>query len=178
MGMAELLRAKVTLSEEDLAAFAQWYYRATSAGRRRMRLLRVLGMIGILGYFYASPPELSAEGALGAFIAAGLLYFAYNFALWYLPPQLARWSARIGPRKVLLEPVLFEFSEDGIEISTKEGRGHAAWSAVREIAEASDHVFVHLEGMSAFILPKKQLESPEAAVGILRQFQTSGGGRP
>lgn len=176
--MAETLRATITLSEADLAAFAQWYYRATAVGRRRMRVLRVVGMIAILAYFYATPPERSAEGAIGTLIAAALLFFAYNFALWYLPPQMARWSLRIGPRRVLLEPIRYCFSPDGIEIETDKGRGRADWSVVQELAQTDGHIFLRLEGMNAFILPKTQLENWEAAAMLLEKFRNAAGREP
>ncbi|MEJ0036254.1 MAG: C13 family peptidase [Gammaproteobacteria bacterium] len=102
-------------------------------------------------------------------IAVGLL--AVGFCVTLLRRRALR-AARPKPGSASIAGTRFEIDSIGLRTVRKHQSGFADWHVVQAIDETSEHVFLPLDTLVAYVIPKRQIVSvaPEAFVAQLRQW--------
>lgn len=143
------------LTEDDLLAFAvDFNLHSTGARGGRLTGALALGFIGgLLIFFY--------EGGFGGGVSAILLGVVAGavvaLLLWFIYPRVARSTVK----KMLQRQdqkiagwYSYRLADDGIHGSGPNGVGVFYWSAIGDIRETADHVFVMVGGAQAIVIPK------------------------
>ena len=156
-------------TEADFLAFADYYYKHSAEGKRGRNRMLLLGVVlfGVFALSEAQNPEHGLGQPLNyaAYVgSAGLLIAGIIFAyVRLLRPLVIRVSCRRGMLRETFGPTKVNADKRGISVETAAGRGSMAWNEVRGVGETSDHLFVMVAPMRAFIIPKRALAGPEGA---------------
>ena len=166
------INISVQLTEDDYITYINYFFNVSKEGRRRTRRLYMLGFGAFLIYAgLMRNHELYGMQNMQTYvthIALALILFAGFFwaVINLVRPSLARLSLKTGAAKALLLPVTYTFDDEAIELQNKEGKGRIVLNAIRGYEDHNDYIYIHLGGMSAFVLPKTQLDD-EAMQSIL-----------
>jgi hypothetical protein len=157
----EHLSAAVSLTEDDIAALSDYYYKNTRSGRRRDRIMKTAPVLAAaLWAITASthpewgikdPAKFALYLSTGIPIIVGLGWFC----LWYLRPTVARWSVQYGVRKRMLEPVTITLEPEGIRLDNAHGTGRAPWAGVTQVGQTEDYLFLLFVGPNGFVVPRR-----------------------
>lgn len=164
--MKKKINVTIQLTEDDYINYIEYFFKVSKEGSRRTRRLYMLGFgafllyAGIMRnhelYGIQNPNTYAAHIALVFCLFAGLFWLFISI----VRPSIARLSLKTGSAKTLLLPVTYSFDDEAIEIRNKDGKGRIHLAAIRGYEEHHDYIYIHLGGMSAFVLPKAQLDSP------------------
>ncbi len=159
------MRVSFELTRDDYAALT--FHRAPPHPLTRQRLLvlalllgLMVGLMGLLTLFHGSlawieeapllRPLLWAIGvAVGAFLALSALLWALRVWIRRLPRDD---GATLGEHTL-------EVGEEGFHVEGRSGRSFVKWSAVVEVRETSNHVFLFVDRMLAYVVPKRAFPS-------------------
>ncbi len=156
--------------EDDLLAAKRLHFRLSLKNRRVAIALLVMSaggaIVGAGSAWEGDRAALVASGIVG--FLAGALFFAFLLFISYL--SLSRRTRRIyAQQKSLKEPIVVEWSDEGIVFTSSRGFGRYQWSDFIRIAQDRDmFVFLHNDELMNF-LPKRalspgQIESVAAQV--------------
>lgn len=165
----------VQLSKDDYIQYLEYFFKHSKEGRRRTRRLYLLGFGVFLLYagimrnheLYGVQNMNTYLGHLATtFIVAGVVF---ALIIKIVRPSLARMSLKTGAGKALLNPVTYHFDEEAIELHNQEGRGRIHLTALKGTEDTEEYIYIHLGGLSAFVLPKAQLnqEDTQAILELL-----------
>lgn len=166
-----------SLSREDFIS-AYWFYTRWLWLWRR--LLIALGLVTLLysglmitlDGFYAlqepsALPDYLLTGAIYALLVGG---FVVLLTLFTLPRRLKRLYDDL---QVAGRETRFEFDQDGIRSSNRDGSASFAWSRFKHTIENDQFLMLVLSRWSFIIVPKQQV--PEETVAGLRTAMDQGG---
>jgi hypothetical protein len=158
----------VELTEDDLAALNDYYYKYTLSGQRRDRILKAAPLVIALVWAFTvrNHPEWGVQNMARYLLYAGIgapLIVALGWGLlWYLRPTMARVGARIGPRKRMLEPLTLTLQPEHLELRNAAGIGRVPWASVLHAGHTPEHLFILFVGPNGFIVPRRSFTSDEA----------------
>jgi hypothetical protein len=147
------------LALPDLKALQYYVQLRLHKGNRRARLL-VFFLVFLVAFpialglvFFGNVPN-PASLALGA--ALGAVTILLLLRLVSRPEQLFRNSIALGP-------VRMRFDAQGVRAERPGLSGFTSWSKVQAIEETGDRIFMPVDQMTAFVIPKRHLTSPSPA---------------
>jgi hypothetical protein len=134
---------------------------------RQLVLNAVLGAIPALTVLYFLS-FLGDQVPLLAIVAGVLVA---TFSLMMLARR-ARTANRPTPQSSTWAPTRFEIDATGIRVTREHQVGLVDWRGIQSVDETEGHVFVPLDRLLAYMVPKRQIVSmtPEAFVTQLRQW--------
>lgn len=166
------------VTQDDLVAFAQYYYKNTAEGRRGMRRMYFLGLILVAAFAYSESqnPEHGLSNPLqftlyvgSAVLLLGGLYAGY---LWYLRPVIVRTMCRAATFREMLGPTTLTLEVGHLTVRNEHGSGQMAWSGILDIGDTPDHVFLITGMLRAFIIPKRCFKNARQAEEAVERFRT------
>ncbi|MBI3201482.1 MAG: YcxB family protein [Myxococcales bacterium] len=89
-------------------------------------------------------------GSLGAFALVSALVAGLRLWVRRLPRDD---GATLGRHQI-------ELCEEGFHVEGRSGRAFVRWSAVVELLEVEAHVFLYVDRMMAYVIPKRAFASP------------------
>lgn len=127
-----------------------------------VRLSLAVGLASILASLYAI-------FQLGAAQAAGLTLLGIAFLLWnpvLLCIRAGKLLAASGP----VWHLRYSFTEEGMRIAPPDQKpGFVPWSAMGGVFCTKKQIILYKDPEHAYILPKRQLDSPEALAAWLKE---------
>lgn len=152
------LRVEYEITPDDWAAFGEYHARTAPQMRRLVRRGVVQSMLSILivtGLFSALQHSL-------AYLAAGAVVAV--FWGWYWPrqvianvrAQMARKNRPCGQGMHVMESL-----PDGLHVKCEMGESRYTWPAIRRVITTSDHVFVMLDDVQGYVIPRKRVITGE-----------------
>lgn len=155
------MQLEFDLTRDDYAALTFARSPSATVTRRRWLLLAVLltlvaALMGLLTFLTGGTawvddapllrPLLYLIGAaLGAFAAVSALVAGLRVWVRRLPRDD---GATLGRHQIELE-------EAGFHVEGRSGRAFVRWSAVVEVLEVEAHVFLYVDRMMAYVIPKR-----------------------
>ena len=70
---------------------------------------------------------------------------------------------------IYTQPRSLQIDEDGITIDDRLSTSRYLWDAVRDVEEAKSHVYIHVDNISALIVPKRAFASEEDCRNFIDQ---------
>lgn len=163
-------------TQADFLAFADYYYKHSAEGKRGRNRMFLLGAVlfGVFALSEARNPDhgLAQPWNYAAYVAsAGLLIAGVIFAyLRLLRPFVIQLACRRSALRETFGPTQVSADKRGVSVETASGRGSMAWGEVRGVGETSDHLFVMIAPMRAFIIPRRAFASPEDSAQAYEQM--------
>jgi hypothetical protein len=173
------LQAEFDQTLDDITAFYNNALPRSPVARRQKRITQIgcpLLVVGIgllmcylIGYGFPPPPIWL--GYIGL-IALAVIYFTPSSVHKQQMKQVLRifqqedHRKRLGPTKIELRP-------DGVAAASPIGATIFDWKAISAIVATSDYVFLHLDSLSALIVPRRAFADDAAFdrfVEAARQF--------
>lgn len=155
------VRIEFELTRDDYAALT--FARAPSAGVMRRRILALLALataaLGLMALLTLLTGDLAwvddaplmrpllylTAGVLAAFVAVSLSLVGLRAWVRRLPRDD---GATLGAHQL-------ELGEEGFVVEGRAGRSFVRWSAIVELRETSEHVFLFVDRMLAYVVPKR-----------------------
>jgi hypothetical protein len=154
------MEIKYQLAPRDLEALNAFAYRGTVLGLMYQRAFQVVGLV-IVGAsaFVMALRNPSAMVWLLVFLAFFAFFWGYRHQ-----GLRKRGTAVFAPNTLVTSPEWIESLAPGQTFRT-------AWDQIQGFAETTDHVFVMLDGLAGYVVPKRQLSKDdlETFLGELRQ---------
>lgn len=161
--MSNTINLTIVLDKKDYQAFA-----LHSNGRLRsylgcniLSLFFVLGLLSISTKLaeatfkaYCLPKEYFTATI---FILAFASYLTYHFFFKWLHKPYVTFYSNVKPHDMKCE-----FSSDNIIMTTENAENKYTWRAIKTISQSKDAIYLMLNELSGYIIPKIQLEEPEA----------------
>lgn len=176
------MRVSFELTRDDYAALSfarspspmlsktRWLVLAALCGAVLVLMGLLSWLTGGLEWLDETPllrPLLYAAGVcLGALVALALLLRALRAWVRRLPRED---GATLGPHELSLD-------EAGLRVTGRSGHSFVAWPAIVEIRETGDHLFLYVDRMMAYVVPKRAFASP-AECASFAEFARARAGR-
>ena len=166
-------RIEYQLTPDDWAAFGEHVARTAPGFRNSKHVGRVVGMVMIL----AASAFLWQQSGSNWWIAAGLV--AALVWAWYWPRYLiAHVGSHMRDREqpCLRGRHLIEATQQGLSAECDITQSTVRWTGISAIAETATHIFVMLNDVQGYVIPKTRITSGsvETFLSEMNQYR----GRP
>ena len=164
-----MTRIDYDLNDDDYMAYVHYHFRHSDdakAGRRRMA---IFGTMAFAIYAYGTkddphyglhaPLLFAARLALTVAAFGGFLFVYFRVAR----PMLMRGMTRNSRLRQTLGKTRLELKDDAAQVTNTSGKGRLAWEACRGVVDDTNHLYLILGPMRAFIVPKRAFATPEEA---------------
>ena len=168
----------VQLTPDDFMAWLRHYFLFMPQGRRRSLLFLTGALLAYILFMISEFSADSYEGLFVIYLASSFLVLtiAFTTLIWAFSTILTQIMLKFTARKVLLDPVTYFFTPECIRVLSPSGQGKIPWKLVRGWETSKKHVFIYLGGISAIILPKDNIDDPDAlrdaVLELVRQNHT------
>jgi hypothetical protein len=129
-------------------------------GRTNVKVLMVLITVFFAALAYAMPVAMSfpeddpgkTPFQIGLFVAGVILALLY--------PRYARWYTRKASAayQTLPMPITLVIDDSGIEAQLEGQSSKSAWRLIERAVETESHIFLYLNRLRAYIIPKSALD--------------------
>jgi hypothetical protein len=146
------MEIKYQLEPTDLEALTAFIHRGSLVGLVLRRLPRFFGfLIIVLSAFFFDPKRPLTTG-VAILVAIGVLVFV--------------WSRRhkgIRERgKAIFAPTTLTTFPESFQASSTARSSTVAWSQVQGYGETAGHIFIMLDGLAGYVIPKRQLSAEDS----------------
>jgi len=133
---------------------------------RKMRIFIILGVIFLLivGFIYMVDPSTPRQ-LLMNILPFFYLMFGFCVAVYVVP----YFSTRASFKKDDQQPTVLTFSDDGISVETSDGKSHADWDVIHQVAETERDFLVSVGEKAFWTIPKRTIPD-EATLTRLRKL--------
>jgi len=155
------MRVSYELTRDDYAALT--FAKAPPRRTTRLRLLVlgvligvVLGLMALLTWLTGGLAWIDDLPGFRLLLWVTASVLAAFLALTALLAGLRLWVRRL-PRDdgATLGRHELEVGEDGLHVEGRSGRAFVRWSAIVELRETDEHVFLYVDRMLAYVVPKR-----------------------
>lgn len=159
------MRIEVEHTLADWRAYLRFVTQNTAAQRRRLWL--VIVVVAVATALLLSALDWIPGWRFDGWSALLAIGFVVTMIL-----IMARLNRRLsGVPQSWLGPQVYELREDGIHCETRSGRTFVRWSALREVVETPDHLFLMLDEVAALIVPTRGLAVPGGVAAVRAEIQ-------
>jgi hypothetical protein len=156
------LRADYDLTYDDAVAFFADALPRAPMTRRQLRNTRIMTSVmtavsglAVFSYLDGGFPPSPVHLAITAIGVAA--------ALWFSPGSLHKAQLRRvqrlfdeeGSQRQRLGPTTIELRPDGVAVASPLGASLLAWAAISEVVVRPDYLFLHIDSLSALIVPRR-----------------------
>lgn len=158
------------LTEEDYIDFNLFHAKNSKALKKQITMQRVLVpvmyiVLAILASVFLDMPFLVI---LIPFLIMGILWIIFYPAYYYrLIKRNATKMLREGKNDGVLGAHTIIFTEDGLREISPKGEMSISWSGIESFGENDAGFYLYNSGMSALIIPKRELGNSEAVSRFL-----------
>ncbi|MFD1030235.1 YcxB family protein [Metaplanococcus flavidus] len=152
------------LTEEDYIDFNLFHAKNSKAVKKQVTMQRVLVpvmyiILAFLGLVFLDMPFLFL---FIPFLLMGILWFIFYPAYFYrLIKRNSTKMMREGKNEGVLGAHKMIFTEDGLREISPKGEMSISWSGIESFGEDPSGFYLYNSGMSALIIPKKELGNSE-----------------
>lgn len=157
------------LNESDYRAMRRYFM----FRYRKMHWVVGIVLISVLVFVWFSnkPGATTVEkiaSVVGVAIVWVILLFVFSLA-WKIVSRFTggRFRGSVGPH-------VFEIDENRVTESNAEGRKEITLAGIRHAGETSSHFFIFTRAGSAFVIPKRDLQSHDALRDLQKRVAASG----
>jgi hypothetical protein len=168
------MRVNVELQEAEITRGLQRMYKQLGLGRSRLLLciiasaLTAMIFISVINLlqkqdFYRTLTMATVQSFdIVSFVL--VFYFIMFFLLRYAPKtQMFRADGMLrSPREIRIEP-------DGVYQTCRYSNSLTRWSGIRKIEESNEFVFLYVDVVSAYMIPKRCFSAPAEASAFTAQ---------
>jgi hypothetical protein len=134
---------------------------------RKMRIFIILGLIFlfIVGGIYVIDPSTPHQLLINI-LPFFYLMFGFCVAVYVVP----YFSTRASFKKDDQQPTILTFADDGISIETSDGKSHADWDVVNQVAESERDFLVGVLEKSFWTIPKRTIPDEATLIRLRKLF--------
>ncbi|WP_033542146.1 YcxB family protein [Planococcus sp. CAU13] len=160
------------LTEEDYIGFNLFHAKNSKAIKKQITLQRILVpvmyiVLAILAAYFLDVPFLVLFIPL---LAVAILWFLFYPAYFYrLIKRNATKMIREGKNDALLGQHTMIFTEHGLREISPKGEMSLSWSGIENYGEDDSGFYLYNSGMSALIIPKRELRDTEGVGSFLAE---------
>lgn len=169
------MKIEFNLTKDDYIAF-NMHHIETSPTIRRSLLIQQYGVsviFLIVPYFFS---RISRAPMLASFIVYGAIFLAW--ILYYPKYFMHATKKRIiklideGDNSAILGIHSITLTDEGIVQESRTGESKSTWGSVKRIDETSEHIYIFIGTVNAYLVPKRDFEGKihmEAFIDMLRE---------
>ena len=166
------------LTEDDYLNFNLFHVKNSKTAIRSLNIQRYL-----LPIIFIIAAYLASKYGNMPFLTAFIIYFIVA-VLWiifyprYFYRHIGRMTRRMmkeGKNDGMLGDHVMKLTEEGIVDSSANGETKVNWAGIIEMKEDDDNIYLYNSGVSAYILPKRELvDVAEVRSFLLEKVKSSG----
>lgn len=158
------MKIDYNLTEEDYLKFNMFHIKNSKAATKSLNLQRFLGPIFfiVFAYIFSMIAEIAFLGLLITFLIVSLLWVIFYPKYFY--SHVSRQTRKMiqeGENEGLLGNHHLLMTEEGIIETTSSGETKVTWASLKEFKEDEDNFYLYNSGLSAIILPKRNVVDVE-----------------
>lgn len=152
------------LTEEDYLHFNMFHVKNSKTATRSLNLQRFLTPLFFVtfAFVFSAITDIALLGILMTFIVISILWMIFYPKYFYA--HVRRQTKKMiqeGKNEGLLGKHHLLMSEEGIFETTSNGETRIGWASLKECKEDEDYFYLYNSGLSAIILPKRDLTNVE-----------------
>ena len=162
------------VTEEDYIDFNVYHSKNSETVKRSLIIQRITVplMYVLLAMFFSYLLDLPFLVLLIPFLILAALWIIFYPAYFFRHiGKTAKKMIREGRNNGVLGDYTMVLSEDGLREISKTGEKSVAWSGIEKLGEDQTNFYLYNSGMSAFILPKRNLGNVEEVRSFLQSKQ-------
>jgi len=157
------MEISVEINQEDYLNFNKFYYIKKKSKQRYIRTA-ALSLIIAFATMYGDPIDsvIFCELALLAFVTQFLIL---RFCMPFMIKLVGHVPAKDG---IMLGKKTFRITAEGIEQESENSRVFQKWKAVRSVEENKRSVFIFVDTIAAYIIPKRFFDNEEQVAEFVK----------
>lgn len=159
------------ITEQDYIDFNVFHAKNSKAVQKQVTLQRVLVPIiyVVLSILMSAFLDITFLIIFIPFLLVGILWFLYYPAYFYrLIKRNSTKMMREGKNDAVLGTHKMIFTEEGLREVSPKGEMTVSWSGIEEFSEGDTGFYLYNSGLSALIIPKKELGNSEKVSSFLK----------
>jgi Tfp pilus assembly protein PilE len=159
------------LKEEDYLNFNMFHIKNSKTAIRALNMQRFLTPIIfiVLSYVLSKVGNLSFFELFIAFLIVSILWVIFYPRYFYsYVIRNTKKMIKEGKNDGLLGEHHMILSEEGIIDSTSTSETKVTWSGIKTLSEDKDNIYLYNSSVSAYILPKRELDDVEEIITYLK----------
>lgn len=164
-GVNRTMELNYKLTEQDYVDFNLFHAKNSKTVKKSMMVQQVSGPVIylLLAFIISMMLELSFISLfIPALIMSILWFFLYPAYFFRLIKSNASKMLREGKNEGVLGPHTMIFTEEGLREISPRGDLTVSWSGIENVGEDPSGFYLYNSGMTALIIPKKDLENSSA----------------
>lgn len=161
------------LTEEDYVDFNLFHAKNSPAVQKQVTMQRIFVpllyiVLAFLAFTYLDMPSFLVLSVM--FFIMGILWAIFYPAYFYrLIKRNAAKMMREGKNEAVLGAHKMIFTEDGLREVSPKGEMSISWSGIETFGEGESGFYLYNSGMSALIIPKKELGNSAEVSSFLKE---------
>ncbi|PAQ15594.1 YcxB family protein [Bacillus sp. FJAT-42315] len=163
------------LTEEDYLKFNMFHVKNSKAVKRVLNMQRFLTPILfiIVSFVLSKVGSVPFLGVFITFLVISILWIIfYPRYFYFYVIRNTKKMIKEGTNEGLLGEHHMVLSEEGIIDSTSNGETKVTWSGIKTISEDKHNIYLYNSSVSAYILPKREVDDVEEIKTYLKSKVT------
>lgn len=151
------------LTEEDYVNFTLYHSRHSEVAKKALNMQRFISPVLFLAvaFLFSKMGEIPLSISLASFGTISVLWILFYPKHYYrLIERQAKKMIKEGKNDGLLGDHTLIMTEKGLVDSTAKGETRLTWSGIQQLKEDPHYFYLYNSAVSAYILPKRNLEDP------------------
>ncbi|AGA67927.1 hypothetical protein Desdi_0381 [Desulfitobacterium dichloroeliminans LMG P-21439] len=161
-----------SLSEEDYLKFNLFHIKNSEPAKQALKKQRFLGPVIFMAFaaFLSLTGNRPTEEVFIVFALLSVLWFIYYPKYFYrYVTRNSKTLLRAGRNDDLFCEHHMDLADEGIVDTTARGETKLNWAGIQAIREDEDNLYLYNSSISAYILPKRDLDNPDELKRILEE---------
>ena len=158
------MEIRYSLTEEDYLNFNMFHVKNSKTVKRALNMQRFLTPILFIvaSFILSKVGNISFLGLFITFLVVGILWIIFYPRYFYsYVIRNTKKMIKEGKNDGLLGEHHMILSEEGIVDSTSNGETKVTWVGIQTLSEDKFNIYLYNSSVSAYILPKKELDDLE-----------------
>ncbi|MFS0575160.1 YcxB family protein [Sporosarcina sp. 179-K 3D1 HS] len=159
------------LTEEDFVNFNLYHSRHSKAASKALKMQRFISPILFMAaaFLFSKMGEIPLPISLSTFGVMSILWVLFYPKYFYqLIKRNAKKMIKEGKNDGLLGDHKMMMTDEGIVDTTSIGETRVSWSGITQWKEDAHYFYLYNSAVSAYILPKRELEDFEKTKAFLQ----------
>ncbi|MGI2329045.1 YcxB family protein [Planococcus sp. YIM B11945] len=160
------------MTEEALVHFNVFHAKNSKTVKKSLKLQQYLTPVFylLIAFFLSVIWDTPFLYLAIPFLAMGILWaFFYPAYFYWRIKKTARKMVREGKNEGLIGEYSMAFTEDGLQENSPKGTTSTSWSGIEQFGEDEVNFYLYNSTMSAFIVPKNELQDVDQVRVLLRR---------
>lgn len=168
------MELRYNLTEEDYLNFNLFHFKNSKAANRALNIQRFLSPIIFMAFPFvlSKMGNMSFAGLFISFLVVSILWIVFYPRYFYsFVMRNTKRFIREGKNEGLLGEHRMLLTEEGLVDSTTNGETKVTWAGIQAIDEDQYYIYLYNTSVSAYILPKRDLENVEAIKTYIKNYR-------